>query len=52
MKVPTQKNINIMLLVVLLTNLFVLMMLTKPIVAFRGENAADGFMEAIPKEYQ
>ena len=41
-----------MLLVVLLTKLFVLMMLTKPIVAFRGENAADGFMEAIPKEYQ
>ena len=47
------KNIKIIFLAVLLTNLFVSMKKnTKPLVAFRGENAAFNFIEAILKEYE
>ena len=46
------KNIKITFLVVLLINFFVLMMNVKPIVVFRGENAAYEFIEAILKEYE
>ena len=47
------KNIKITFLVVLLTKLFVLMIgFTKPIVVFRGENAAYEFIKAILKEYK
>ena len=46
------KNIKITFLVVLLINFFVLMMNVKPIVVFRGENAAYEFIEATLKEYE
>ena len=52
MKVLTQKNIKMTFLVVLLTNLFVYDKFTKPIVVFRGENAAYKFIEAILKEFE
>ena len=53
MKVLTQKNIKITFLVVLLVKLFLLIIkFTKPIVVYRGENAAYGFMKAILKEYK
>ena len=53
MKGSTQKNIKITFLVVLLTNLFCVDdEFTKPIVVFRGENAAYKFIEAILKEYE
>ena len=44
------KNIKITFLVVLLTKLFVLMI--KPNVVYRGENAAYEFIKAILKEYK
>ena len=47
------KNIKITFLVVLLTSLFVLMInFTKPIVVFRGKNAAYEFIKAILKEHE
>ena len=49
-KVLTQKNIKITFLAVLLTKLFVLMI--KPNVVYRGENAAYEFIKAILKEYK
>ena len=52
MKGLTQKSIKITFLVVLLINFFVLMTNFKPIVVFRGENAAYEFIEAILKEYE
>ena len=45
------KNIKITFLLVLLTKLFVLMIgFSKPIVVFRGENAAYDFIKTILKE--
>ena len=53
MKVLTQKNIKITFLVVLLTNLFCVDdEFTKPIVVFRGENAAYEFIKVILKEFE
>ena len=52
MKVLTQKNIIGMFLVVMLTKLFVLMIdrFSKPIVVYRGKNAAYKFIKAILEE--
>ena len=51
MKFHTQKSITF--LVVLLTKLFVLMIdLVRPIVVFRGGNAAYEFIKAILKQYE
>ena len=53
MKGSTQKNIKITFLVVLLTNLFCVDdEFTKPIVVFRGENAAYEFIKVILKEFE
>ena len=53
MKDSTQKNIKIAFFVVLLANLFCVDdEFTKPIVVFRGENAAYKIIEAILKEYE
>ena len=53
MKVFSLKNIKITFLVVLLTNLFVFDgEFTKPIVVFRGKNAAYKVIEAILKEFE
>ena len=53
MKDSTQKNIKIAFFVVLLANLFCVDdEFTKPIVVFRGENAAYKFIEAILKKYE
>ena len=53
MKGSTQKNIKITVLVVLLTNLFCVDdEFTKPIVVFRGENAAYEFIKVILKEFE
>ena len=51
MKVLTQNDIKIRFVVVLLTMLFD-DRFTKPIVIFRGENAAYEFIKAIIKEYK
>ena len=48
---PSSKNIKITFLVVLLTNVFVLM-ISKPIVLYRGENLAYKFIKAILEEYE
>ena len=53
MKVLTQKNIKILIYVVLLTGLFVLMIgLVNRLFFFRDENVAYEFIKAIPKNYE
>ena len=53
MKVLAQRNIMIMFLVVMLLKLFALIIdFSKPIVVYRGENAAYEFIKAILKEYK
>ena len=53
MKILTHKNIKITFLAISLINLFVLIInLSKPIVVYRGNNAAYRFIEAILKEHK